>query len=253
VSDDQAQEQLYALERARLIACDEHERWSMHDLVRLYARELLEADPEEHTQALDRLSAWYLVAARAANDQLKALPGRVAPGAFSGRSQALEWFDANRANLIAAVHLAADSGRLETALRLPSALTAYFEWRQLFPEWIQTHTVAVGAARTLKHRAGEGTMLNNLGSALREVRRFGEAIDAHQQAADIYRESGDRHSEAMALNNLGLALRKVGRFEEATEAGQQAVAIFREAGDLYLERIALDNLRDVQNDEQRPA
>jgi Tetratricopeptide repeat len=46
--------------------------------------------------------------------------------------------------------------------------------------------------------------LNNLGLALREVRRFEEAITAHQDAAAIYRETGDRHREGTALNNLEL-------------------------------------------------
>ena len=46
--------------------------------------------------------------------------------------------------------------------------------------------------------------LNNLGIALREVRRFEEAITAHQDAAAIFRETGDRHGEGMALDNLGL-------------------------------------------------
>ena len=242
LSGDQAQEQLYVLERARLIACDEHERWSTHDLVRLYARELLEAHPEEHAWALDRLLAYYLATAAAADDHMNALPGRPVSEAFSGRSQALAWFDANRANLIAAVHLAADSGHREATMYLPSVLVSYFQWRRLFVEWIQTHTAAVGAARTLKDRVGEGMVLNNLGLALREVRRFEEAIDAHQQAAAIFRETGNRHREGMVLNNLGLALRAVRRFEEAIDAHQQAAAIYRETGNRHREGTALNNL-----------
>jgi hypothetical protein len=51
-----------------------------------------------------------------------------------------------------------------------------------------------------RHR--EGTALNNLGVALREVRWFDEAIAAHQDAAAIFRETGDRHGEGAALRNL---------------------------------------------------
>ena len=50
----------------------------------------------------------------------------------------------------------------------------------------------------------------NLGTALREVRRFDEAITAHQQALALFAELGDRHGEARALTNLGGALREVG-------------------------------------------
>ena len=62
--------------------------------------------------------------------------------------------------------------------------------------------------------------LDNLGLALREVRRFEEAITACQDAAAIYRETGDRHGEGMALSNLGVALRQVRRFEEAITASR---------------------------------
>ena len=124
--------------------------------------------------------------------------------------------------------------------------------------------------------------LNNLGLALREVRRFDEAITACRDAAAIYRETGDRHGEGIALDNLGLALREMRRFEEAITAyqdaagdrpgdrrparrgrgagqprrgpaggaavrggdhrAQDAAAIYRETGDRHGEGIALDNL-----------
>jgi hypothetical protein len=53
-----------------------------------------------------------------------------------------------------------------------------------------------------RHR--EGWALNNLGIALREVKRFEEAMTAHQEAAAIYRGTGDQHGEGAALNNLEL-------------------------------------------------
>ena len=65
--------------------------------------------------------------------------------------------------------------------------------------------------------------------------RFEEAITAYQDAAAIFRETGDRHGEGIALNNLGMALREVRRFEEAITAAQDAAAIFRETGDRHRE------------------
>jgi tetratricopeptide (TPR) repeat protein len=75
--------------------------------------------------------------------------------------------------------------------------------------------VSRDSARRLNDKGNEAAALHNLGVALREVRRFGEAISAHQAAAAIYRETGDRHREGNALNNLGTALQHVRRFEEA--------------------------------------
>jgi hypothetical protein len=48
----------------------------------------------------------------------------------------------------------------------------------------------------------EGLALNNLGIALRNVRRFEGALSSHQDAAGIFRETSDRHSEDIALRNV---------------------------------------------------
>ncbi|MFI5828385.1 tetratricopeptide repeat protein, partial [Streptomyces sp. NPDC051578] len=89
---------------------------------------------------------------------------------------------------------------------------------------------------------GEGRALNNLGTALQQVRRFNEAIDAHQQAAARFAELGDHDGEGRALNNLGTALQQVRRFDEAIDAHQQAAARFTELGDHEGEGRALNNL-----------
>jgi hypothetical protein len=60
----------------------------------------------------------------------------------------------------------------------------------------------VCADRRHVRRHGEGTALQNLGLALRQVRRLEEAITALQEAAALFRETGDRHSEGTALEML---------------------------------------------------
>lgn len=44
------------------------------------------------------------------------------------------------------------------------------------------------------------------------------AITAHEHAREIHRETGNRHREGTACNNLGLALRAVRRFDEVLTA-----------------------------------
>jgi tetratricopeptide (TPR) repeat protein len=234
---------LFALEAAHLITCSPGERWGMHDLVRLYARDLLKTAAEgEQLQARERLLEYYLATTNAADDHLRVLTGRVAPDRFGGRAQALEWLDANRANLVAAVALAADHDRPDIALNLPLCLAEFFSWRRLFDDWIETSAIARHAARTRSDRSSEGMALNNLGVALRQASRFDEAINAHQQAAKIYRETNDRHLEGEALNNLGGALVRVRRFDQAIDTLRQAVEIYRETNDRHREGMALNNL-----------
>jgi tetratricopeptide (TPR) repeat protein len=219
-------------------------RWRMHDLLRLYARQLsgTHAGADGRDQARDRLLGYYLRTAEAADDHLRALPGAAVPARFTGRDDALAWLDAERASLVAAVSAAADTGRDQVALRLPLVLSEYLEWRRRFDDWLAATAVSLDAARRLDNRRGEGDALTILGAALREVRRFDEAITACQDAAAIFRQTGDRHREGIALNDLGLALSEVRRFDEAITAHREGLAIFRQTGDRHREGIALGNL-----------
>jgi tetratricopeptide (TPR) repeat protein len=219
-------------------------RWRMHDLVRLYAQRLSDAcaDADGREQARDRLLGHYLHMTDAADDHLRALPGVAVPEEFTGRDGALAWLDAERACLVAAVTMAAGTGRDHVALRLPLILAEYLQWRRRFDDSLAVTTISLETARHLGDWHREGMALANIGNALREVRRFEEAITACQEAAAIFLEVGDWHREGMALNNLGLALRHVGRFEEAITAHQAAAAIYHEIGDWHREGTALTNL-----------
>ncbi|MFI0420781.1 tetratricopeptide repeat protein [Spongiactinospora sp. 9N601] len=220
------------------------ERWGMHDLVRLYADEHGQAcaDGDDREAALDRLLGFYLRTATAADAHLRALPGQAVPDAFTGRGQAMAWLDAERVTLIAAVARAWATGRDRIAATLPTCLNVYLAWRHAFEDWLSVDAIAVQAAIRLGDRHGEGQALNNLGPALRQVRRFDEAIITCEQAAAIFREMGDRHGEGLALGNLGLALEQVRRFDEAITAHEQAGVIYREMGDRHGEGRAVNNL-----------
>ena len=217
-------------------------RWQMHDLLRTYARQLPGSDPGERDQAIDRLLAYYLKYADAADDHLRALAGAPVPTEFASRADALTWMDMERPNLIAAVTMAAATGRDQVAITLPLILSVYLNWRRRFDDWLTVLTVSRDLARRQGARLQEADALTSLGTALQQVRRFEEAISALQDAAAIYRETGDRQREGNALNNLGLALREVRRFEEAISAHEEDLTICRETGDRHSEGITLDNL-----------
>ena len=237
---------LAGLARAHLIevAPGAGGRWRMHDLVRLYAQQLSDehADADGREEARDRLLGYYLDTAQAADTHLQALPGMAVPPEFTGRADALAWLDSERPGLVAAVTMAAGTGRDKIAFELPNVLAGYLVWRRRFDEQIAIATISLKVARRVGDRGNEGAALNNLGLALREVRRFDEAITVHQEALAICREIGDRHGEGPALNNLGAALQDAGRFDEAITAHQDAAAILRETGDRHGEGSALGNL-----------
>ncbi len=242
----QARKILADLARAHLIdtAPGALSRWRMHDLLRLYAQRLsaAHADTDGREDARDRLLRYYLSIAIAADDDWRAPPQMSGPGQFADRDDALAWLDAERASLVAAVQMAADTGRDHTALRLPLILADYLTWRRRLDDWLAITSIGVEAARRLGDRRNEAAALTTLGHVLASLRRFDEAVSALQEALAIFRETGDRHGEGMALDNLGLALREVASYGEAVTAHQEAAAIFRETGDRHGEGMALDNL-----------
>jgi len=260
------------------------DRWRLHHLVRLYARSLSNAlaRADMREQAWDRLLDYYLTTAEAADDQLRGRPDPANPAVFSTPDDALAWLEAERPSLIAAVEMAADTGRDCAAASLPLYLAQYLARQRSFDDLLATTTIGLSAARRLRdsnlqgnaltniglaqqelgqaeeaisaHRdaiaifrvtgdaSGMGDALNNLGLALREESRSEEAITAHRDAVVIYREAGDRPGEAAALNNLGLALKRAGCLDEAVSSHKDAVVIYRETGDRHGEGMALGNL-----------
>ncbi len=168
-------------------------RWRMHDLLRLYARKLSDdyADADNRDCALDQILGHYLTLAQAADKQLSALHDEPRRSDFTGRLAALDWFDAHRAALTAAIHLAADTGRDQIALNLPFNLCEYLAWRRRFDELLTALAISLSTARALHDRHSEGKALNDIGVTLHEVRRFDEAITATQDAVRIYQETGD--------------------------------------------------------------
>lgn len=85
-------------------------RWQMHDLLRAYAHEQAETamgrgriPRRRYEQARERLTDHYIQHAQAASAHLDPV-GRPASSRFSGREEALGWFDAEREDLIAIAH-----------------------------------------------------------------------------------------------------------------------------------------------------
>ncbi|MFE2923842.1 ATP-binding protein [Streptomyces goshikiensis] len=216
---------LAELSRAHLLTGSD-ERWSMHDLIRLYAAEQSDAhaDADGRDAALTRLLEHYVTTAAQADTHLISRPGNRSPR-FDGRRQALRWLDGERANLVAAATAAPRLDHPAVAFSLAFSLARYLEHRRRFDEWITLSTLARDIGRASGDRSGEGMALANLGFALGYLRAFDGAVAAHTEAAGIFRQLGDRGLEALAVNRLGIALQEAGRAEEAIDAYHRAAGV----------------------------
>ncbi|TMK52258.1 MAG: tetratricopeptide repeat protein [Actinobacteria bacterium] len=233
-------------------------RYRFHDLLRLYARERARAEETDTDReaALGRMFGWYLDTADAAERLL--IPGRgrlpyEATGrwdepVFATRGDALSWFEAERGNLVAATHQAADLGLHSLAWQLPDALWSFFFLRSYWPDWRETHETGLAAARQAGDRQAEAWMLSGLGDYGLELRRHEEVASVFKRSVAICRDIGDRDGKARALCGLGRCENRMRRFEQAIEREQQALLISRETGYLYRQGVALYYLGEVYCD-----
>jgi tetratricopeptide (TPR) repeat protein len=242
---------LEALARAHLIERGVvYGRWRMHDLLRLYSASGPQAGPDvggsdetpERGRAQERLLAHYVRLASAACRHIRALPDSEVPSDFGGPDEALSWFDNERPCLLAAVAMAADTGRDGTAFDLAGSLITYFDLRGRVDEWLTITNLRLTAARRLTDPRAEGEALRSRSYALYRASRHTEAITAAREAAVIFREAGDRIGEAKALGNLANPLMEIRELDEAVAVNEDVVAIFREVGNRQDEGMALDNL-----------
>ncbi|WP_326784114.1 ATP-binding protein [Streptomyces sp. NBC_00151] len=233
---------LAALARASLLRQDPVSgRWSMHDLVRAYANEQAAQYTTATDRALKRLLEHYtrfaLDAAVHLDHSVKGDSSR-----FGDRVHATAWFDAERANLVAAIQAAHVGGHLRIAAGLPSLLSSYLHIRRLLNDALTVGSIALDATTALSDRTSQAMAWGNLGYTLGELRRFEEALGAHQRALDGFIDLGDTHGQATAWLNLGGVLGKLRRFEEALDAHQRALDGFIDLGDTHGQAKVWSNL-----------
>ncbi|WP_369186678.1 BTAD domain-containing putative transcriptional regulator [Streptomyces sp. R08] len=247
---------LVELTRAHLLTEHFPGRYTLHDLLRVYATERVhaEAAQQEGEQAVERLLAWYLHTADATYPHLTPQRRRIhleppppacRPLTFTTHEQALDWCETERANLVTAVHEAAGRGQPGVAWRLPAVLWGFFYLRSHSYDWLDTAGTGLTAARRAHDRGGEAQALADLAAALRDAGRFDEAIAHFHQAMVCYRELGDTDARSSAVTNLGDTYLRAGRLTKAVEYIRRGLAIERVIGGAWGEGISLNNLGDA--------
>jgi tetratricopeptide (TPR) repeat protein len=249
----QARRALEVLARAHLVQPAAPGRYTMHDLLRGYARELSatqDTGPEHHA-ALTRLFDHYLHTAATAMDTLlpaerhrrPRVPRPATPvPLLTDPAAARDWLDRERATLVAAAAHTAAHGWPGHTTRLAATLARYLDSGGHFPQSLTIYSHALGAARRTGDHAAEATALSQIGHAYWQQSRLQQATDHDRQALALFRKAGDRGGEARALDNIGLSETQLGRCEQAGRRHREAVAIYRDIGDRYGEACALANL-----------
>ncbi|MHC3467716.1 AfsR/SARP family transcriptional regulator [Streptomyces sp. 7R007] len=229
---------LVELTRAHLLTEHAPGRFTLHDLLRVYTTErvLAEETPRERRRAVERLLTWYLHTADATHPfltphrrrvPLDPPPASCHPLAFTAQEQALEWCEAERVHLVAAVHQAVSVGRPDIAWRLTSALWGFFRLRGHLHDWLDTARTSLDAAREAHDPVGEARSLDDLACALTQLHWYDEAVDCLRAATDLCRELGDLYGRCQAMVGIGYAYGRADEPYRAVEYCRRALAVCR--------------------------
>jgi DNA-binding SARP family transcriptional activator len=224
---------LRRLTDAHLVDQLARDRYGQHDLVRRYAVERVEqADsPADREHAVRRLLSRYLFSADHAADliypeYLRARRPHPQPtdstGGFADKVGAIAWLDAERSNLVAAIHRGAAEEMHDLCWMLTDALRGFFAIRRHLSDWLGVAEAALAAADAAGDPLGTVSARLGLAQVLWMSGRRNESVnhlkDAHAAATTI----GWRDAEAHCLSNLGAVYAKLGRLGEAVEYLVQA-------------------------------
>ena len=208
-------------------------RFTMLQTIREYAFERLKASGDE--EFTRRAHAAYCV--------VLAEEG-AAQTAEEGRANWLAVWDAEHDNLRDALDwlIGAESG--QWALRLGTALFAFWERREHIAEGRERLEAVLNmksAASPTGERARGAWYAAIFADQQGDFRR---AIRLQHESLHIYRELGDRRGIAVQLGYVGHALRQAGKVAEARPFFEQSVAAFRQVGDGTALARALSNFAE---------
>jgi tetratricopeptide (TPR) repeat protein len=238
--------QLMALVRSHLVLQHVRNRWSMHDLIRLFSAELSVGEPEDTSRAFNNVTRRYLLGVAAAGEWLTTAVSSTARKLFTSPEHASAWFEAERPTAIAIVDsLVKRADQYDLIVSFTIALAETLKSQR---HWLNDfqHIAELGASVVMRaENKGNGVYVLNLyGAALRSMGRLDEAADVLERARLLGAESDNTSAGSASLTNMGNVLLDQGRFDEALEAYWEDVRISRESDPphRFNEAIALSNI-----------
>ncbi|MFE4973523.1 BTAD domain-containing putative transcriptional regulator [Kitasatospora sp. NPDC056651] len=249
---EEAADALTQLATAHLIVQIGRDAYTLHDLVRLYARSLPgDTDPDVLPRLLDHLLNTLLTACAAAepgSEPCCALPpgtrrpAEVRP--FPDRASALAWYAAERDTLCGAVEAAVAAGLHDRAWRLVLLQWPLIVW-QVGDDWAPLLEHGLAAAEADRDPGAQSRARALLGWVLLEEGRPDQALVHLERAPDLAARAGDTAAQAVALVNLAVALARHGGHDDRTRVRTlltQALALAEQAARADLVALARQHL-----------
>lgn len=239
LEEPEARRLVRALCRAHMLEhADKHGWVRFHDLLRLYAtRKAAEEDSEqERDEAVDRMLAGLCLTLASASNEIQ--PTRVAPGAweppklFSGPHAAMDWLEAERLGLVAAVELAYRTQRHDDVWRLSGVLFGFLGLTKRHQEMRHVLELALESSRQARNYEREGQILNNMALVFEDSpEEPTELLLRFYEALVTARGDLDADRECSLLLSIGIILHRAGRDATAATHFGAAMRVAAEAED----------------------
>ncbi|WP_412543737.1 BTAD domain-containing putative transcriptional regulator [Longispora sp. K20-0274] len=230
----EARRALDRLAAGHLVEARGGERYALHDLLRLYAREHADRHPDDGAAAVRRLYDWYVLGAHAVAGTLAPerlilpVPDTVTtaePVAFADWDAAMAWGEAERHNLVAAVlHPPARLGP-ESVWLLAAGLRGHLAMRRYVDDALAVALAGLAAARDSPDPRVRSSMHQSASDAYVNLGRHRESVRHSSEALRWTRMIDLPVAEAACLLAYGRGLRITGRLRAAAEQYEAALPL----------------------------
>jgi tetratricopeptide (TPR) repeat protein len=228
-------------------------RYSFHDLLRDYARQLaereLEAAHAETGQVADRAYDWYLGNARTAADllypQLVRLPSSSdSKGFFTDRQEALDWLAAEEPNLETAILAAPGLGLPRYSWELADLLRGRLAGRSDL-NWLSIGQCALSAAKSAGDVQAVAWAHLLLGLAIAQNGDHAGAVGQLDLALRLSQRAGWEDGAGSALDKLGITYSRLGELDRAVDYMERSLELAVRSGRSEIEAIKRNNLATI--------
>lgn len=239
--------------------CPEDDRYSLHDLVRLHAREqaAVQISETEQTKAIRRLVHFYLATMRNASRRYAPRsPWRVRTGLaddelrakgleFDDREAIIGWIRVESGNLVRVAHHAARlPGEEESLITYSVAMHVPVQSQGYWNERKEVYELAL-ASTNASRSTGLSLVQHDLGLVYRYLGLLDPAEVVLEQAAQAFREHSDAYLEADTLVRLAEVDRERPDHRAALEHLDSARAISHDLADHRIEAIILATMGEL--------
>jgi DNA-binding SARP family transcriptional activator len=237
-------------------------RYRFHPLIRVYAREQLLAtdSPAARRNALERVLGAWLALAEAAHraeygGDYTTLHGNAPRWSVADHTDAdsvsnpMDWWEAERSALVAAVRQAAAAGLDELCWDLALTSVTLFETKGYFDDWRETARLALDAAERAGNRTGSAAMRYSLGLMHLYPKHLTEAEKHLTAALRMFDADGNTHGKALVLRHLAVVDRLHGNREAMLAKYTSALEMMQAVGDPVGEANVLRILAKFRIDE----